>query len=235
VTQMVKPHFLQRLGLGMVLVPTVILCGCSHGGTSAGLGEHLGATTDIAQLPAEIKATKTLLDASVLDNVSRPDPFQSLIIPEKSAASPAQGEKQVVENPLQGYELQGILYHGRDSMAILKLPGESSSKMVHSDEVIEGVSGLQVAVGQISKNSVVLKVINPPPDLPDAMCSTTLRLESLVGFHSKSGNSQTSDIASNQSPQTSGQPNDITGLVPNNSGAPGGLPIGSQNPKAGSK
>jgi len=205
-----------------VLLTSLVFSGCGQPHATSGLADGLAAAR-AAQIPPELKATKELLDVALLANITRPDPFQSLIVTEKpttAAAAPAP-----IENPLSGYSLAGIMYRGKNSLAILGIPG-GSNKIVHTDQMLEGTNGLQIAVAQITTRSVTLQVVDPPGDLPANMRTTTLKVESMVG-HKAKGSADAKSISTGQTPGGAGDGlssivQQLSGKVTASTGAPGG-------------
>jgi hypothetical protein len=181
-------------------------------------------TASASEIPAEVTATKELLDPAVLDQSQREDPFQSLVAPKEEAAplQPVANATPTV-NPLGGYTLSGIIYRGsKNSLAILGTPA-GKSKVVHLGQILEGDGpGGSVEVSSISKTSVILSILGASSDMPEDARSTTLKLASLIGYKStKSSGPSGKAPAPNPTGTAAVPPPANGGGAP---GAPGGAP-----------
>ncbi len=167
--------------------------GCSHGASG---GSNLLLKNNNGQAMSEnVMKVPQLLDVSTIASLPRTNPFLSLIVPPADAA-PADSPTTPLpdkpadqpKDPFSSLSLGGIMYHGRNSLAIVT-PEGGQSYILHNGQVFSISTDdmtYQAKVSHIDRTSLGLKILNPPSDLPPGMASRILRLESLIGYQGKS-------------------------------------------------
>jgi len=201
----IAQHLLHLLGIWLCF----LLWGC--GGSTVTKSTLVPNNMPIT-IPPEITATKELLSPSDLQSLTKTNPFMSLIAP-KSPEEDKAGVKVAIVNPFGGITLSGIIFRGKNSLAILSAnasdggEGKSSgSKILHLGDhfYTSDGSGTEIRISTIKKDSVTLQVINPPDSLPPEMRAATLVLPSLIGWRGKNAGTGTSTAETN--PMASSEP-----------------------------
>lgn len=172
----------------------VFLMGCSQGATKPSLAINTPppAAQQVVAMPS-IQQTEELLDITVLAEVPRANPFQSLLAETASTQTATSQEAQLPpppppSDPFEGVSLGGIIYKKDKPMAILIL-ASGKSKIVHTGDVLDsgkevpegGASLVQFKVAGITAKNLTLQAVNPPNNLPPEMKTKGLEIKSLVG------------------------------------------------------
>lgn len=144
--------------------------------------------------------------------------------PPDQATQPVVPPPPTYLDPFNGFGLGGVIYLGKRSLAIITLP-DGSSKIVHVGDILQGLSSgnssststttgdgksettnlsptLKIKIAKIDKKSVVLQVLKAPSGYPSEFKTTTLYLESLVGYQPKASGSSSGSSSEKSSPKT---------------------------------
>lgn len=191
------------------LVVPLLLAATGCGSQPSALPTANGVTSTLAAQPAqvapEIAISREMLDVSLLANLVRPNPFESLIMPPTPPEGQA-AEETVVEappppEPFTGLNVAGIMYRGKRSSVILTVAGDGS-KIVHLGDTLK-TPLYNIKVAKIEQNAVTLQVDKPGADLPTDMRSKTFKLPSLIGYKN-SGSASSGGSSGSSSAGSSG-------------------------------
>lgn len=235
-----KPSFSQWGYFSLMVSFLLLFAGCNQIMNQLNKTQTLTSPTGLSapvSLPAEMTATKELLDTSVLATLPRSNPFESLLVPSGSqvdpsllqnpGGAPATLEPVNIPDPYEGFSLGGIIYHGQKSLGIV-VAADGKSRIVRQGDILSasGDTGIQLLVARIDQKALTLQALNPPKELSTALHSKMLTITSLVGHQSnKTASSSSKAPAAETASNISGSEinallNGLSAGIPGSNSAP---------------